>query len=45
MVSCGSCRLNFEVGKMKANDTIDVDSLVALVADAVSYFARGQGLW
>ena len=33
VVSCGSCRLNFEVGKMKANDTIDVDSLVALVAD------------
>jgi Fe-S oxidoreductase len=33
VVSCGSCRLNFEVGKMKAHDTIDVDSLVALAAD------------
>lgn len=33
VVSCGSCRLNFEVGKMKAHDTINVDSLVALVAD------------
>ncbi len=33
VVSCGSCRLNFEVGKMKAHDTIDVDSLVALTAD------------
>ena len=32
VVSCGSCRLNFEVGKMKAHDSIDVDSLVALVA-------------
>ena len=32
VVSCGSCRLNFEVGKMKAHDTINVDSLVALVA-------------
>jgi Fe-S oxidoreductase len=32
VVSCGSCRLNFEVGKMKAHDTIDVDSLVALVS-------------
>lgn len=33
VVSCGSCRLNFEVGKIKANDTIEVDSLVALVAE------------
>lgn len=33
VVSCGSCRLNFEVGKMKAHDTIEVDSLVALVAE------------
>jgi Fe-S oxidoreductase len=33
VVSCGSCRLNFETGKMKAHDTIEVDSLVALVAD------------
>ena len=33
VVSCGSCRLNFEVGKMKAHDTINVDSLVALVAN------------
>jgi Fe-S oxidoreductase len=33
VVSCGSCRLNFEVGKMKAHDTINIDSLVALVAD------------
>ena len=33
VVSCGSCRLNFEVGKVKSHDTIDVDSLVGLVAD------------
>ena len=33
VVSCGSCRLNFETGKMKAHDTIDIDSLVALVAE------------
>lgn len=33
VVSCGSCRMNFEVGKMKSHDTIDVDSLVGLVAD------------
>jgi Fe-S oxidoreductase len=33
VVSCGSCRLNFEVGKMKSHDTINVDSLVALAAD------------
>lgn len=33
VVSCGSCRLNFEVGKMRAHDTIEVDSLVALVAE------------
>ncbi len=33
VVSCGSCRLNFEVGKMKAHDNISVDSLVGLVAE------------
>jgi Fe-S oxidoreductase len=33
IVSCGSCRMNFETGKIKSNDTIPVDSLVALVAD------------
>lgn len=33
VVSCGSCRMNFETGKIKSNDTIPVDSLVALVAE------------
>ncbi len=33
VVSCGSCRLNFEVGKLKAHDAMPVDSLVALVAE------------
>jgi Fe-S oxidoreductase len=33
VVSCGSCRLNFEAGKLKAQDTMPVDSFVALVAE------------
>ncbi len=33
VVSCGSCRLNFEVGKFKAHDTVEIDSLAALVGD------------
>ena len=33
MVSCGSCRLNFEAGKRKANDVIEIDSLITMVAD------------
>lgn len=32
VVSCGSCRMNFEVGKVKAGDTIPVESLAALIA-------------
>ncbi len=32
IVSCGSCRMNFEAGKVKAGDTIPVESLAAIVA-------------
>lgn len=32
VVSCGSCRMNFEVGKVKAGDSIPVESLAALIA-------------
>ena len=34
VVSCGSCRMNFENGKLKSNDeSLEVDSLVALIAE------------
>ena len=34
VVSCGSCRMNFENGKLKSNDeNLEVDSLVALIAE------------
>jgi Fe-S oxidoreductase len=36
VVSCGSCRLNFETGKMKARDSIEIDSLVALAAEHIA---------
>jgi Fe-S oxidoreductase len=32
MVSCGSCRMNFEVGKVKAGDSMPVESLAAVIA-------------
>lgn len=32
VVSCGSCRMNFEVGKVKAGDTMPVESLAAVIA-------------
>jgi len=32
VVSCGSCRMNFEVGKVNAGDTIPVESLAAIIA-------------
>lgn len=32
VVSCGSCRMNFEVGKVKAGDSIPVESLAAIIA-------------
>ena len=32
IVSCGSCRMNFEVGKVNAGDTIPVESLAAIIA-------------
>ncbi|WP_425074454.1 (Fe-S)-binding protein [Sagittula sp. S175] len=32
VVSCGSCRMNFEVGKVKAGDSLPVDSLAAIIA-------------
>ena len=33
VVSCGSCRLNFEAGKLNSNETIEIDSLAALVGE------------
>jgi len=33
VVSCGSCRLNFEAGKLNSNDKIEIDSLAALVGE------------
>ena len=33
VVSCGSCRLNFEAGKLNTGDTIQVDSIAALVGE------------
>lgn len=33
VVSCGSCRLNFEVGKTKSHEDMPVDSFAALVAE------------
>jgi len=33
VVSCGSCRLNFEAGKLDSNETIEIDSLAALVGE------------
>jgi len=33
LVSCGSCRLNFEAGKLNTGDTIQVDSIAALVGE------------
>lgn len=33
VVSCGSCRMNFETGKIKSHTSIPVDSLASLVAD------------
>lgn len=32
VVSCGSCRMNFEVGKVKAGDSMPVESLAAVIA-------------
>jgi Fe-S oxidoreductase len=33
VVSCGSCRLNFERGKMNAGETLPVDSFAQIVGD------------
>jgi Fe-S oxidoreductase len=33
VVSCGSCRLNFEAGKLDSGETIQIDSLAALVGE------------
>jgi len=33
VVSCGSCRLNFEAGKLDTRDTIEIESLAALVGE------------
>lgn len=33
VVSCGSCRLNFEAGKLDTGETIEIDSLAALVGE------------
>ena len=33
VVSCGSCRLNFEAGKLNTAETIEIDSLSALVGE------------
>ena len=33
VVSCGSCRLNFEAGKLNTGETIEIDSIAALVGE------------
>ena len=33
VVSCGSCRLNFEAGKLDSNETIEIESIAALVGE------------
>lgn len=41
VVSCGSCRMNFEVGKVKAGDSIPVESLAAIIAAHLPKKAEG----
>jgi Fe-S oxidoreductase len=33
ILSCGSCRLNFEAGKIHSKETIEIDSIAALVGE------------
>ncbi|KEO50888.1 (Fe-S)-binding protein [Thioclava pacifica] len=43
VVSCGSCRMNFEVGKVKAGDTLPVESLAAIIAAHLPKKEKAEG--
>jgi len=43
VVSCGSCRMNFEVGKVNAGDSMPVESLAAVIAAHLPKKDKSEG--